>query len=258
MSEIVMHTHIYMCVYMYKKKSKTREQYIRAGTCGKHGKTFALKRNCVAKPVCERECVCNKVISPATVCGTSKFISTLHWVLENLNKDLLEFSNTHCTSTAHATSLKINILLSQLIRVYRLSADLETAGYEMRMFMQLMIKLRRLPPRKARLVWRKFKIWLSRQNKMGHVKMPPTDRPVTLWLTKNVGANSFCKAIERFIERLPPQESRKLLNPRTSAQSASNTRNRLFKASKIRVQHLSEKCLGLRVFVTWKRATHLL
>jgi hypothetical protein len=148
--------------------------------------------------------------------------------------------------SAHSTSLKLNIVLSQLIRVYRLSTDLIQAGWEMRMFVKLMTEIRGLPQRKARWVWRRFKKWLYRENQTEQCKTSPT-RPVTLWLTNNTISKAFCNTLNPFLEELHPRERRKLQRS-NGVEEVECTRNSLLKSSVIRVQHLTEKCVGLRAF----------
>jgi hypothetical protein len=97
------------------------------------------------------------------------------------------------------------------------------------MFVQLMVRVRCLPQRKARLAWTKFKKWLHRENTGEQREQLAAHRPITLWLANNTDSSSFRKAIAVFKEMLPSEEKLKL--------------------DAVQVKHRADKCLGLQAFV---------
>ena len=70
---------------------------------------------------------------------------------------LLDFNSNH------PTSLKINILTSQYIRYSRLFTSLTEAEQEMRIFGQLMHRIRAVPKRTLRTVWARYVKWRNKQ-----------------------------------------------------------------------------------------------
>lgn len=106
-------------------------------------------------------------------------------------------------NSAHSTSLKTNIVLSQLIRIYRLHTDLSVAGNSMYVFIQLMINLRGLQQRTARRIWTRFISWVGRQG------TPAKKRPesfVALTVANNVFQQPFRRAIISFSHSLSHQD----------------------------------------------------
>lgn len=62
--------------------------------------------------------------------------------------------------SAHSAAVKRNVMCSELIRIYRLSSNLKTAGKQMREFMYLMRTVQQFKHQQIRLTWLKFKQWL--------------------------------------------------------------------------------------------------
>jgi hypothetical protein len=105
--------------------------------------------------------------------------------------------------SAHSFTLKCNVVLSQLIRMYRLHSDLTQAGEAMYIFMQLMINFRHLKRRVARLIWCKFMTWLSRQC----TRLPAVERPwglnyLALYLPNNCERDPIKRIFSAFLGSL--------------------------------------------------------
>ena len=103
--------------------------------------------------------------------------------------------------SAHSHNLKCNVILSQLIRLYRLHSDLSQAGLAMYIFIKLMGKLRALKPHTARFIWRKFLNWLRRPP---NETAPPLtySGTLSLYLPNNTYHNPFQRAITNFLYSL--------------------------------------------------------
>ena len=129
--------------------------------------------------------------------------------------------------SAHSASLKKNIVLSQLIRCYRLSSDLVLAGTQMWQFVQLMKELRWLPKRTARQIWNKFEQWLKREQVKKVVvedraAVETRLRPATLWLTNNVYTRPMCKTIAAFKKLLSASDQLKVYDTRVCSLTAKS------------------------------------
>jgi hypothetical protein len=64
--------------------------------------------------------------------------------------------------SAHTRSLKLNVLFSQLVRIFRLSNDNMPAGWHMRQLIDVQIRVRCLSLRDARTVWSRLLNWVAR------------------------------------------------------------------------------------------------
>jgi hypothetical protein len=64
--------------------------------------------------------------------------------------------------SAHTRSLKLNVLFSQLVRIFRLSNDHMPAGWHMRQLVDTQIRFRCLSIRDSRSVWLRFLNWVAR------------------------------------------------------------------------------------------------
>jgi hypothetical protein len=130
----------------------------------------------------------------------SKVTTTLYSKPSHL-RVLLDFRS------AHSASQKSNIILSQLIRIYRLHTDLSVAGNHMYVFVQLMIKLRSLQQRTARSIWTRFIDWLRRQD------APAKQRAngfVALAVANNVFQQPFRRAVISFSNSLSHQDQQRV------------------------------------------------
>jgi hypothetical protein len=80
--------------------------------------------------------------------------------------------------SAHTRSLKLNVLFSQLVRIFRLSNDHMPAGWHMRQLVDTQIRFRCLSFRDARTVWSRFLNWAARNicmTRMGNISSTPAD-----------------------------------------------------------------------------------
>jgi hypothetical protein len=122
----------------------------------------------------------------------NRFVTSVYTKPSHLQV-LLDFNS------AHSYSLKCNVILSQLIRIYRLNSNLIIAGQSMYIFIKLMTALRNLSPRTARKIWGRFLNWLHRQ---GSPRPPTRIIPLQLTLPNNVIDIPFRKAYANFAQSL--------------------------------------------------------
>jgi hypothetical protein len=114
--------------------------------------------------------------------------------------------------SSHSFQLKRNVVLSQLIRTYRLHSDLQLAGESMYIFIQLMVKIRHLTCPTARKIWKNFIIWLTKQCQptLGQAKSYENQRPLTLLVHNNSFSNPFKRIIGQFCDTLAISDQEKL------------------------------------------------
>ena len=127
--------------------------------------------------------------------------------------------------SAHSNILKQNVVLSQLIRIYRLNTDLRLAGESMYIFIQLMIRFRNLKPRTARSIWTKFLNWLRRQGRKSEVR-----DSLPLLVANNVFTQPFKRALDLFANSLSHSDQLKLGNLSVREQSGRALGQALFYA----------------------------
>jgi hypothetical protein len=132
----------------------------------------------------------------------NRIISSLYQKPSHLNV-LLHFQSSH------SPSLKQNIVLSHFIRIYKLSSNLEEAGYKMREFVYYMTRLRGLNNRIASQIWRRFLKWLE-SYLTSYSERSHYERPATLYVSNNVFVNPFRKAIQLFTSSLSIEDQLKV------------------------------------------------
>lgn len=162
--------------------------------------------------------------------------------------------------SAHTLSLKINVLSSELIRIYRLNSDVHRAGYQMREFLYLMRKVQMVKHRVTRRAWSAFKHWLLKQAN-------PLRPPIS-------PGNNHVPTQQQQPQPLPPppppqQNQHQLVKPRSFARHRLFLPNNAFrhtvvkavntfteslsemdrlKLTPITVSNRTSKCLGMHLF----------
>jgi hypothetical protein len=188
----------------------------------------------------ERLTTCMNVFDPNIKLSETIISTNVHFLDLQLylNKGHIETSiyykptdlkiSTHFHS-AQSQSIKSSIILSQYIRIYRLSTDLHEAGIQMRTFAQLMMRLQKFPPRTLRQVWQKFKHWLHRQNNADGTNDSRNLRPPNLWLPNCTFLKPFRDTINVFKSALPTNDAARLKQVSVKCVSGRSIGVRCFK-----------------------------
>ena len=113
--------------------------------------------------------------------------------------------------SAHSFTLKCNVVLSQLIRIYRLHSDLSKAGEAMYLFIQLMVNFRHLTRQTARKIWRKFLNWLTKQcGALVASELVPCQPNVSFYLPNNCILDPIKRVVREFVQSLEEKDRLKV------------------------------------------------
>jgi hypothetical protein len=132
-------------------------------------------------------------------------------------------------NSAHSARTKQNVILAQLIRIFRLNTNLTLAGKQMRMFILLMRKLRALPARTARKIWLRFRSWLAKLLQPVTTAKPKRQKTTTLWLGNNTYLKPFKLAVREFQTLLTETERQRLGELQVQAKAAVNFGRTLYR-----------------------------
>ena len=127
--------------------------------------------------------------------------------------------------SAHSHSLKFNVVISQLIRFYKLNSDLVSAGEQMYIFIQLMIQFRNLPRHTARLIWNRFLTWLRNINSPKNFNRY---LPISLYVPNNTYTRPFKMLLRNFLDSLTATDREKVGDLRVRERSGMPLGRTLF------------------------------
>ena len=157
---------------------------------------------------------CNIKLSEFTVASTVNFLDLTLTLRNGLISYKIYTKPSHLRvlldfSSAHSFSLKCSVVLSQLIRFYRLHSDLKEAGRAMFVFIKLMIIHRQLKPLVARAVWKRFLKWLRTPRQQVNERSEKFLN-LALFMPNNTFTNPLKRSIEQFYASLQEKDQSKL------------------------------------------------